>query len=397
MTRTFVAAALAALAVSPLAAQSTPSSRYKLGGPNQAASQPATKTKSQPGTAPKPTYGPPAAPKSPRTTTDSNVRPAADTQPIREPGPGQPPPRQPLKGAPPQQPRVDAPPQQPQWFPLDPALQKWVDDVLVEWEAVSSQVHYFECTFHRFEFEPVFGPKDGVTPKSRATGVIKYQQPDKGLLRVEKLEHFVPGPPGEKAKFETPKDEFGEHWVCDGKSIFEFDNRQKKLIQRILPKEMQGTAIADGPLPFLFGAKAAAIKQRYWIRPIRDEEKPRGADNQYWLEAWPKSRQDAANFKFVKIVIAPDDFMPSALGVYGPNFDPKRNAAHIDYLFEDRKATMKGSPKITFQQVKFWEREFFEPKIPFGWKKVVENLGNPPVAAGPPPQARKLKSGVKMK
>ncbi|HUE74488.1 MAG TPA: TIGR03009 domain-containing protein [Pirellulaceae bacterium] len=393
MTRTCVAAVLAALAVSPLAAQTAPSSRYKLQGPAKAESQSAGQRQ---------VLGPVAAPRPARTTTDGNVRPAGDTQPIREPGAGQLPPRQPLRGAgPPLQPRVDGPPQQPVWFPLAAEMQKWVDDVLIEWEKTSSAVHYFECSFQRWEFEPVFGPKDGKTPKSYATGVIKYQDPDKGLFRVDSLKNYVaPAQPGEKPKFVTPKDEYGEHWVCDGTNIFEFDNRQKKLIKRILPVQMQGKAIADGPLPFLFGAKAATIKQRYWIRPVPETDKPPGHDDEYWLEAWPKSRQDAANFKFVKIVIAEKDFMPSALSVYMPNFDAKKNPAHIDYQFDNRKARLKNDKSITPGDLLFWRKQFFQPNLPFGWKEETQNL-NPPVAAGPqpapPPQAQRLKTGVKTK
>lgn len=392
MTRTFVAAVLAALAVSPLAAQTTPSSRYKLQGPAKTESQSAGQRQ---------VFGPVAAPRPTRTTTDGNVRPAGDTQPIREPGAGQLPPRQPLRGAgPPLQPRVDGPPQQPTWFPLDPNIQGWVDKVLAEWEETSSQVRYFECSFQRWEFEPVFGPRDGKTPKSYATGVIKYQDPDKGLFCVDTLKIYVaPNQPGEKPSYETPKDEYGEHWVCDGTNIFEFDNRQKKIIKRILPVQMQGKAIADGPLPFLFGAKAATIMQRYWIRPATD--KPQGADDEYWLEAWPKSRQDAANFKFVKIIIAKKDFMPSALSVYMPNYDAKRNPARIDYQFENRKARLKDDRSITPNDLLFWRKQFFQPKLPFGWKEETQNLNDPPVAAGPqpapPPQAQRLKTGVKTK
>jgi TIGR03009 family protein len=402
MTRTFVATVLAALAISPLAAQTTaPSSRYKLQAPAKTGSQPATKTTSQPAAGPRQPLGPAAAPRTARATTDGNVRAAGETQPIREPGEGQLPPRQPLRGAPPPlQPRIDAPPQQPTWFPLDPNLQGWVDKVLAAWEQTSSEVRFFECTFNRWEFEPVFGPKDGRTAKSYATGVIKYQDPDKGLFRVDTLKSYVaPKEPGGKPTYETPKDEFGEHWVCDGVNIFEFDNRQKRLIKRILPVQMQGKAIADGPLPFLFGAKAATIKQRYWIRP--DPTKPEGAADEYWLEAWPKSRQDASNFKFVKIVIAEKDFMPKALSVYMPNYDARRNPARIDYVFEERKARLKDDRSITPNDLLFWRKQFYQPKLPYGWKEQTENLNDPPVAAGPakapPPQARKLKSGVKTK
>jgi len=281
-----------------------------------------------------------------------------------------------------------------------------VDEVLAEWERESMKVHRFECKFKRWEFEPVFGPRDGKTAKTFATGELKYQDPDKGLLRVLTLQEYVGvlpnGKPNyqpavewdDKQKKQVPK--IGEHWVCDGVNIFEFDNRQKLVVQRILPKAMQGKAITEGPLPFLFGAKAAAIKARYWIRP---KDPPAGVTNEYWLEAWPKNRQDAANFKFVKVVIAQDDFMPSKLSVYLPH-DPKNSPARIDYVFEDRQAIFKGDPRITLEKVQLWRRDFFEPATPFGWKKVKENLEPLPVAKGPqppPPQARQPKTGVKTK
>ncbi len=410
MTRIFVfTAMLAVLAVSPLAAQTTPSSRYKLQAPTKTASQPSRTGQTQPATGQRQPLGPAAAPRTARATTDGNVRPAGDTQPIREPGAGQGPPRQPLRGGgPPLPSRADAAPQQPAWFPLNAEQQKFVDDVLIAWELESSKVQYFECEFQRWEFEPVFGPRDGKTAKTYASGVLKYQEPDKGLFRVDNLQEYMgqlpDGKPDYKPAVEWDEaqkkqvEKIGEHWVCDGTSIFEFDGRQKKLIQRILPKHMQGQAIADGPLPFLFGAKAATIKQRYWIRP---KEPPKGVTNQYWLEAWPKSRQDSANFKFVQVVIAEKDFMPSGLSVYMPNYDAKKNPSRIDYIFENRKAKLKGDRTITLDDLKFWKTQFYAPKIPFGWKKEVQNLNDPPVAAGPQPappsQAKRLKTGVKTK
>ena len=47
---------------------------------------------------------------------------------------------------------------------------------------------------------------------------------------------------------------------------------EKKLKVHPLPKEMQGEAIADGPVPFIFGAKADKMKQRYWIRDVTPKE-----------------------------------------------------------------------------------------------------------------------------
>ena len=54
--------------------------------------------------------------------------------------------------------------------------------------------------------------------------------------------------------------------MCDGKSVFEYRHQDKHLVERPIPKELQGQSIVDGPLPFLFGAEAAKLKARYWLR-----------------------------------------------------------------------------------------------------------------------------------
>ena len=43
-----------------------------------------------------------------------------------------------------------------------------------------------------------------------------------------------------------------ERRVCDGKAIYQFDYKQKKLKEYPLPKNLQGKAITNGPLPFVF-------------------------------------------------------------------------------------------------------------------------------------------------
>ena len=58
----------------------------------------------------------------------------------------------------------------------------------------------------------------------------------------------------------------GEHWVCDGENVYEYRHDQKQLVVRPIPPAMQGQAIVDGPLPFLFGAEADKLKARYWMR-----------------------------------------------------------------------------------------------------------------------------------
>jgi TIGR03009 family protein len=404
MTRMCLCAvALTALAACPLAAQttSTPpkkplSSSYTKGQP-PAASQPPPRRS---------TYGPQPA-GGPRAAAGGQVRPAGGQEPIREPQSGSPrgPQVEPGADLPQGGIRADAPPQPPPWFPLNAEAQELVDLILAKWEATSQKVHYYECKYQQWYFDPVFGPKEPDAPRYFAEGEIKYQFPDKGLLRDTKVwEKTAATGEQEESKPSQPPPgwrdallQAGEHWVCDGISVFQFDSQNQRVVQTILPKAMQGKSIADGPLPFLFGAKAQSVKDRYWIRPLAP---PAGAANEFWLEAVPRMRQDAQSFQKVHIVLDGRDFFPSMLSVYPPNHSPK-NPVRRDYKFTARKAILKNDPRITLDQLTQWRRQFYEPKVPKGWRKEVQDMNEtPPVAEGPQrpaPQATRPKSGVKTK
>jgi TIGR03009 family protein len=259
---------------------------------------------------------------------------------------------------------------QPPFPPLPPDHQKFLDQVLQLWEERSSAVERYRSKFKRWEYDPVFGPKD--TFKTFSEGSIKFAAPDKGLFKVEKMVHYTPpAKEGEKPKYVEREGIAGEFWICDGKSVFEHDQQKKQLIQRELPPYMQGRAIADGPLPFLFGAKADAIKERYWIRPL---PLPKDVQGEYWLEAFPKTRQDAVNYHKVHVIIDHQDLLPKGLVIFDRNFDPVRNPARTTFVFENRETNWN----MVLQQLKFWEQEFYEPKVPYGWKKVVEKYQGPP-------------------
>lgn len=282
--------------------------------------------------------------------------------------------------------QAPAPLRAPSWFPLEEEHQKYLDEILLYWEQKSDVVERYQCNFKRWDYDPVFGPKPGAdgidVPKSYSEGVLRYKKPDKGSFKVEVSKVYTPGK-GENARatYEKQAAEMNEHWVCDGKSVFEFDGRKKQLIERPLPPEMQGKSIADGPLPFMFGAKAATIKQRYWIRVIT----PPNAKNEYWLEAHPKSRQDAANFKLVQVIIDETDFLPKKLTIFAPNYDPRTNPAKTAYVFEDRKSNWNETLEIIMAP---FQKSFDKPAAPFGWQKVVDKpdatLDGPPPAEARP-------------
>lgn len=261
--------------------------------------------------------------------------------------------------------------------PLSPEHQKFLDDVLRLWEQRSQSIQRYRCTFKRWEYDPVFGPRD--TFKTYSEGVIRYATPDKGMFKVEKMmEYVAPAEPGGRPQYQQRDGDHHEHWICDGHSVFSHDPVNKQQIQMILPPEMRGKAIADGPLPFLFGAEAEKIKQRYWIRPL---PMPPDVKGEYWLEAYPKRREDAASYQKVHVIIDHADFLPKGLVIFDRNFDPVRNPARSTFTFEQRETNWS----IALQQLKFWEREFYEPKVPAGWRRVVENYDSPTGSDSSPP------------
>jgi TIGR03009 family protein len=198
---------------------------------------------------------------------------------------------------------------------------------------------------------------------AESTGELKYAAPDKGLFRVKEMKQWNP----ETRRYDVRGGDAGEHWVCNGESIYEFRHAERQLRETKLPPDMRGMAISEGPLPFVFGAKAATLKARYWMRIIT----PPDVRDQIWLEALPREQRDAANFSKVELILQ-RDLMPFAIQIYKPGgqdrdvfqFDPRTNL--ID----------KGLDMI---------RDFAKPMTPFGYKYVLEDLQS--AAAAPPAAA----------
>ena len=267
------------------------------------------------------------------------------------------------------------PVQAPTWIPLPPEHEKYLDQVLGYWQDSSAKIKRYRCRFTRWEYDGVFMARDAKTgempAKTQSSGVLKYAAPDKGLFRVEQMLHYTPATkPGERSQYTTHPDDRGEQWICDGKSVFAFDHQKRQLIQTELPPDMQGRAIVDGPLPFMFGAEAAKIKQRFWIRVIT----PKDAKGEYWLEAVPKTRTDAANFRMLHIIIDEQDFLPKAMAMFDRNYDEVRNPTCTNFVFEKREVNWNE----TLDKINIFAREFWEPATPLGYKKIVERYDATP-------------------
>ena len=263
-----------------------------------------------------------------------------------------------------------APPAAPRQPPtLSPQEQAALDQLLAAWEARSAAVKTWSCTFRKWEYN-AWSPADAQGERlafAESTGELKYAAPDKGLFRIKESKQWNP----QTRRYEVRGGESGEHWVCNGESIYEFRHTDRQLRETRLPPEMRGKAISDGPLPFVFGAKAETLKKRYWMRIIT----PPNATDQIWLEALPRFQADAANFSKVELILRSRDLMPFAIQIFKPGgrdqdvyqFDPNTNL--ID----------KGLDLF---------RDFAKPTTPFGYKYILEEVpGGPPAAppGGPRP------------
>jgi TIGR03009 family protein len=240
--------------------------------------------------------------------------------------------------------------------PLSAQESAALDQLLSAWEARNNSVRTWSCGFHKWEYN-AWSPADASGDRlafAESTGELKYAAPDKGLFRIKQSKEWNT----EARRYEVRSGESGEHWVCNGESIYEFRHAERQLRETKLPPEMRGKAISDGPLPFVFGAKADTLKRRYWMRIITPPE----VRDQVWLEALPRYQADAANFSKVELILRSRDLMPFAIQIHKPGgqdrdvyqFDPSTNL--ID----------KGLDLI---------RDFARPATPFGYTHVVEAVG----------------------
>jgi TIGR03009 family protein len=264
------------------------------------------------------------------------------------------PPQQPLLG----QQGQPLPPE----FQLNAMQQAYLEQVLNSWQQESAKVTIFQCAFERWEYNKAFGPGNDL-PLNKNKGELSYQKPDKGSFQITEVSVWQAAqPPANGAQpgqangnWVVQKDAIGEHWVCDGESVYEYSHRQKKLIVRPIPPQLRGKAIVDGPLPFLFGAEAAKLKARYWLRAEQNQQDP----NTIFISALPRFANDAADYRQVDVMLDRTKMMPKAMQVHMPNGD-----RHV-YMFDITNATVNE----ILQRVMAL---FQAPRTPWGWERVVE-------------------------
>lgn len=297
---------------------------------------------------------------------DATAQQAAPVQPLAQPVA----PRQLLMAqVAPQQPvAVPVPP----GFQLNALEQPLLDSVLDKWQLENGKIITFKCSFERWEYDVAFGPNNNQDPLNKNTGELSYHRPDKGSFEIKEIKTFkeLPVPPGapRKGDWVVQPDAIGDHWVCDGKSVYEYRQSQKQLVEHPIPAQLQGQSIVDGPLPFLFGADPAKLKQRYWMRIDQQQNQD---PEQIWLIAKPKFQEQAADFTEVDVILDRRLLLPRYMQVWMPN------KSHHMYIFDIANASKNN---LIDRIPGLFER----PRIPFGWKRVVENLPLQQAAAPKP-------------
>ena len=285
----------------------------------------------------------------------SQLQPISQQQPLAGPpagaAPGQEPAPQPLANAP---------------FVLTPQQAAELDQVLNDWQRKSGEVKTLEATFTRWDYDPVF--HDPTKPKKVVTGKLKYAAPDKGLYEL---------------------DDGSEKWICTGDAIFEFKTDLREMREHPLPPAMRGKAIADGPMPFVFGVEAAKMKARYWIRIVTPQSE---LGKQVWLEVYPRHANDAANFQKIEVILTfafdgqqVTKLEPHALNMYKPN-GQQRDV----YLFTSLSVNSRIAQIVDFLG------GFVRPKAPLGWAHKVMDTPDAPEGRQPagPPQPGVVQPGT---
>ena len=247
---------------------------------------------------------------------------------------------------------------------LTPEHQKYIEDLLDVWEQSSSQVKLCTCDFERWDYNAEIvskrDPNDNRLIAHRIVrGQIRFGNPDQA--QYESSEMWSYQNPDEQNPYVQQKGD-GDHekWICDGKSIYEFDFVNKRVYENKIPSEMQGSGLAESPLPFLFGAKKQQILDRYWLRIAT----PAGLENEYWLLAVPKRAEDAQTYSKVEIILAKEDFLPKSLHIYSKGYNPATTAVSQHVEFKNRKINGQLATIKNFMGM------FVRPAKPIGWEWV---------------------------
>jgi TIGR03009 family protein len=246
-----------------------------------------------------------------------------------------------------------------------------LDQILQFWEKSTADIERYSCKFRRWQYNSSQNFVDQLSKQTKkdirqvhvtaAAGEVKYMAPDKGMFKVDTLLSLTgqlgaDGQPEYKEFSNAQRD----WWLCSGEAVYDYDREKKECTVHQLPPEMQGAAILDSPMPFVFGVKADKLKERYWVREL-----PSQNPNTFIIEVYPKFQVDAVNYDHVQVFLDNKELLPVGLIKFNTEHRDELGTALVDnrevFQFEGRE---KNASLLQKFNDAVWRKEF----IPFDLK-----------------------------
>lgn len=201
-----------------------------------------------------------------------------------------------------------------------------LEAILKEWEQRSAQIKSLKGKHTRAVFNLVF------EVEKRSEGRFFLETPDKGridLTGVEIKKNTVSERTGKSGNPFRVESDRSEKWICNGEEILMVNDEDKSYDIAPLPKELRGTNIVKGPLPFLFGIKADDAKRRFRLSLSDNNPKPL---LQHAILVVPLLAEDQQNYKVAKIFLDKKTFLPRSVMLLDPTGNLQTS---FDFVIQD--------------------------------------------------------------
>ncbi len=248
-----------------------------------------------------------------------------------------------------------------------PVISPELKQILDDWEQHSSQIRSLHGKHTRFVYNKVF------EIEKRSEGKWYLETPDKGRIdlvgkppKKGEVSKRIGPQTGKPYRIEADREEM---WICNGEEIVIVNGEEKTYEIAPVPAHLRGTNIVNGPLPFLFGMKAADAQKRFAMTLLTNSK------TSVRIEIVPLLESDRNNYKRAELILDKTRYLPTAVKLE----DPSGNLETV-YLFEILDVNNR-SLKTKFLEI-FDDSDPFHPDLKKkGYKLVLPaQNGN----AGPP-------------
>lgn len=220
-----------------------------------------------------------------------------------------------------------------------------LDEFLIRWEEHGKKIKRVACNVHMREYDEALR-KDSSRPVVHTWGEFKFITPNKLSYHVSGEFDYTDANP------EGVWKEAQNEWkvVLDGKSLTQYDFKNKKAIVYQIPEDEQDLDLTmdNGQFPLFFVAKADTLKSRFYLRIVTPKHRQK---SEVWIDAYPRYYRDAQQFQSITVLLNLKDLQPSYMRRTGAN-----GKSRTDLAFEN-VAVNKGIWAIEGTVDPTWTKE----------------------------------------